>query len=377
MIALLFFLMWTYYSYEAFAAASRRDPWLTAEWLISWPAGFQRRGFIGEVILNLAEVLYIDATILVSVFQSLFFGVFLVGLGKLLGRFSSKKALVLLTLPTGLIVYIYDLGYVGRKEVILFAVGVWWMLYKLKCSKPHVVNEFMFFLLFLATFLSHEGLAFFSPMLAMSFLSKSKSPREIVSSILPVIASAIGLFVLTIGVPPSALENCKRLMGLGYGEDICSGAVSWLDRDVASVFRVVSGELVGKPASFLYLAALIWAIVTISVTSREYFAGSSSARNSILISAMLFSTPIFLLSLDWGRWIHILTILTTISMVASDHQPKPMELPTKTAVDTRSISGWLISFAMFQVFLLGVSHYGGNFVNVLVAGLTWWHQRFG
>lgn len=371
-------MLWLYYAYEVFAASRRPDPWITAEWLISWPNGFQRRGLIGELIIDFSNGIGFSPATMVAVLQTLFCGIFLYGLWLLLRDNFSGEALLLMTLPTGLAVYFYDLGYLGRKEIIFFAVSVWWVIYKRKNADGSWPIDFAFLLAFTFVYFSHEGLALFAPILSVPFLARGASFRKTVSCVVPGFAGAFSLLLIFLSPNPSSLATCRRLLTLGYPESVCAGAISWLDRGITEVWAIVSDELIGKPAALLYALSMLW-LFTIFIIAAHFNSGTKTGSIPAIkyLVAIVLTAPIFILSLDWGRWVHIITVATTlVFLVRSETRGSVATFTMIRRLEPIKFSiYWAI--AIFQLFFLGQSHYGGRFLNLITVAVEMIQAKLG
>jgi hypothetical protein len=104
---------------------------------------------------------------------------------------------------------------------------------------------------------------------------------------------------------------CISLISIGFDKSICQGAISFLQRSFTEVLK----ESLGSVTSSLELYSVLFILSIVPIFILDWF---SSLKNKLLI---LFSfigiSPLFLIGLDWGRWIHIY-IYFVFTIILSD-----------------------------------------------------------
>ncbi|MBT8579366.1 hypothetical protein G6646_00225 [Polynucleobacter paneuropaeus] len=287
------------------AILHKLDPWSAGDWLINYSGGFIRRGLIGEFIL------FIDRNFLYSVrieyiLIAIKIIIYLI-IGSCIYIITSRikkiiLVLLLLSAPWALGFDLWDHPGSGRKEIIIFAVTLIFIIlkkYNIKISNYSIILSILV--------LIHEGLYFFLPFLILAYENEKFAISNLIKKlILPTIILIIS--AIYIGNALQIELICNSLQQSGLDKMICSTAISDLwGRIPFRDFNYNNGHYV------FYSIMLILTIIPIYVVFVKIIKDKSFAINVII--CWLFTIPIFILGGDWGRWIHTnatLTILITI-----------------------------------------------------------------
>ena len=309
--------------------ASWIDPWSYGDWEISYAGGFVRRGASGELLAALSSLLGAHQTAFVVV-NALAYLVLFVALGIKFAQFSGQLVGVMLFLPTSLPFLLWNWRAVGRKEalLLLFALGARAAL----AAAPRAARRTWLILgLGLAgLLLFHEAFLFFAPLIFVALTiggAKTRAEFDIVGFAL-FIAPPTTIFVvlLLFGGHPD-IDAISRAMPVGGASisALCQqapvnaphtpiAAVCYLGRPLNLALHDVWAVL---SPSYLAVAVLI-SLGNIALATglfcRYACAPSDSRAFTLVVAALAALLPLFVIALDWGRWIFVVTVLFAIAL---------------------------------------------------------------
>lgn len=303
-------------SVQRIAAAS---PWITGDWLINYADGFVRRGFIGEVCRQLHQLAGVDPLAALIAIKAILYATLCASLVILAAKRTIVVAeLALLLSPAILPFEIYDPLGSGRKEMALltaFAVYVTAQQFLAEGeSSGHRRWQLWYLMLALPLMtLIHEGLFFFLPFfLAYEWVRRGSLDRRTAMLFVPPYAIACGALMLSWtfrGGSGTSAAICSSLAAMSLAPELCGGAVAALGGyDV----HIGAGDL----ARYLALSVLTF----VPLGWYGIRAIDSSRRRSLMSAACVAlagTLPLYLVSEDWGRWMHISAVLLFILVVAS------------------------------------------------------------
>lgn len=388
-ISVFFVFSWIYYSTHAFISHLALSPWTTGEWLINYGGGFQRRGALGTLTLALSDFTTLSPTFVTFGLQSLIAGVGLVMLFIFLTKTDAPLILCILIMgPLGFFYFLSDLAVVGRKEILLYVLMLLWLKYLAASSVKRIEawKEFALFISFsvllIFAILSHEGFLFFIPIFVWVTLAHEKAglggtANQRLQKISPFVISVL------VSVPPILLSSsnavgtgmCQALIDRGVGELICSGAINFAASVAAEnlFFSTIWANLWPWLAAYVPVA-LILIFLTHMYSSRHltqpeipWLGGNTS---SWLVGLFFITSPIFIVSVDWGRYLSMFFTLVSLAMLslylkrrnAAWGDVALKETKGKLNEDTKgSVRTLGVTFVTVYVLFFGVSHYGGAY----------------
>jgi len=282
--------------------------WIITDWLLNFKGGFIRRGLSGFFMFILADLIKLDIKTLVFFVQSLLYlGYMIFFFFLFFGKKINGWFLILLLLPTTLRFSIFDKMTIGRKEIILFFIFNFFLLIQEKNLLNSFFKTFFFLMAFVGT-LFHELFFFYTPYFIFASYLKCKLDNKTFNphhSLFIISGSFLSVLVLILfGQPINNFLICDYLLSKGLNKNICSGILAFSEN-----FTVVDVWLFAKSNNYfwyysrnLFLSLLPFLLFIKSIKSRII-----SVRKFLLIFSFLFSfsLPLFLLALDWGRWIYI------------------------------------------------------------------------
>jgi hypothetical protein len=288
------------------------DGYALGDWLINYEdGGFKRRGLSGSFFLWTSRMtgLYVGKLIFMFIlfWYISFFGLLLYHLRKY--RFSLWYW-GLLFCPTILPFVINDFYAFGRKEIVFFLIGIifligleknwtksWWFISLVSCY----IFVFTFF---------HEIFIFYLPYLIFMILIdyKKKSIKLehnkigviILSSLIPTVA------IFFFGGDINQGNTWITLKSYGLSPNVMNGIMTWPKEGFGP------GEKNALTFAFAhnyktYLIPLILTYILfvtyLKINSNKIL---TIKKFSVYFLCMLiYSSPLFFLSIDWGRWLNI------------------------------------------------------------------------
>jgi len=282
--------------------------WVLGDWLINYSAGFVRRGLSGEIMIWLSNVLNLKLNYTVMWFQVILYSGFLTMFFLLFYR---KKLtawfVVALLSPATILFVVFDQFASGRKEIILFLI---FAIYLLVLDRKPLSNlsALLFSILLLLATLFHELVFFYTPyfILAAYLASRLHGASFKAGKALPLVVGALVVMipVYFFGQRIDGYTICNDLKGRGLPDTVCLGPLGWPDdygwKNVIQFARESNYLFVYGSTFLLSLIPflfLIHSIRSVEVNFRNFFL--------TFPLLLLFTIPMFLFAVDWGRWIHI------------------------------------------------------------------------
>lgn len=284
----------------------------TADWLISYPGAFVRRGLFGELLLGITPpgpaALWVLFGIQVLLYAPLF-GYFIDYLFR--SRFS-WSAIALACSPAALPFIGWDPLGGFRKEILGFLALVLLAVARRRMSRwlrggllAASVAAWT-----LGVF-SWESLAFLLPGIGFLLFADDVLPlrRTLAATYTGIAAVAFGASVVAHGDPGTPVRLCQAVTDHGLGANLCTGAIAWMGRGLDDSLRAVQQNL-DVHSGYLLMFALAVLPIVVSPWLRRYWGWA--------VFALVGIAPLFVLGIDYGRWIHILVIELAICMIAGN-----------------------------------------------------------
>lgn len=304
----------------------QQDEWRLFDWLISYDAGFVRRGLFGTIVWELAAVTGIPAPGLVLMAQSSGYAV-LMGAGFMLAhrmRPVPWQVWPLLFSPFLFVFQVLDPlgGY--RKDVLILALiaaaGAW----GLRDDTPRTVIVGLWAMVPIV--LMHEGLAVLTPYLLAVAPSGRWSRRHLIHG--AVAATALGAATLAAimvpGTPGQVAALCETMRaGLASSGslDSCAShsAVSSLSGSLGHAVTMSRYYLQNSGASALAVVGLCVAGLAPAVWLARRSVPAAPWRRIWVVtgSAWVSSLPLFVVAADWGRFLYLHAAATALVLLAA------------------------------------------------------------
>lgn len=362
-------------------------PYIVGDWLISYSSGFQRRGLGGSTILGVSDLIGASPVDLVAVVQiSLFLGVMFLLFKWISSADLPFYAVAAVFSPVAIFYFLMDQYVVGRKEFLLYLVALIWLRFQSTVLTRKGDNRFLnlkltaFALLFTCLLLVHEGLVFFLPLLLIpvllaegSNLSGPQTALKLFGTIL-IPSTLVSLTLFLFSVSSTKQELCTPLLERGISSDVCSGAIDWSTRNNEAGILFSLGEVLEiMPTYSLYLLMCVVALIPVTFFILTKSSTREKRKAVWWTVTLLFATaPVFLVALDWGRYISIIATLSSFVILRSvldarreDFYESPT--PGLTGRFVSNVVSPLVVFSLAAFWLLfGVWSYGGEYTSVLV-----------
>lgn len=287
------------------------DGYALGDWLINYEdGGFKRRGLSGSIFIlihNISKV-YIGKIvfIFISILYILFYTMFVYYFRKIKLDF----LLILYTfLPTVLLFPINDLYAFGRKEILLFIVFLYFSISYKSRNIYSWKYIFLLSLLLSVTTLFHELAVFYTPYILTIYFIEYRESK--LGSLLKIFVIGLSSFLpaLVIFLFGAEINEGKSWMifkNLGISPNIMNGIFSW-PKEGFGDGKMNALSFANKNHYYLYTVPYIitLTIFILLITKNCIFKYKLKTILITHVILLLFSLPIFFLTIDWGRWLNI------------------------------------------------------------------------
>jgi hypothetical protein len=188
--------------------------------------------------------------------------------------------------------------------------------------------------------LAHEAMTFYVGFLLVAMfllVSEGSVSKRQAGWAAAVMVTASGVFASASwvfgGSPGIDTRMCANLVADGYTPRLCGGAIAFLDRDVSeAIIRVGDALTTGHYATTYLMVVLLAAVPFLFVSL------SKPLKVGVALS-LLATIPLFVVAIDWGRWIVISVWLITVLVLRFDGGRHITLRPiTPTTLTTRVMS---------------------------------------
>ena len=304
-----FLILFTYLYIIVFTFFHNRksDGYVLGDWLINYQdGGFKRRGLSGSFFFFLQDLTGFQLNILVFLVQVIIITIFFYFFVKIIvSKSITLWYLSLLLSPLGFIAYFNCVDYVGKKEFILFAIFSYFV-YQINCSTLTRKKEYIICILIFIATLFHEIDFFFIAYFVLLLIIYNKNInfklyiKYFLAGFVPVI------LILFFGNEINEGNSLQILKERGVV--INNGIFFW---NVNEREYIVSQA---KDYSLYVISFLI------SFFHIKFYLKIEKLDEKIgwgFLFAFLYTLPLFLLAIDWGRWfyIHMIMIIMVLGFL--------------------------------------------------------------
>lgn len=315
------YCIWAFFIYFCFRYAKEiaagGNQWKTGDWLINYSAGPVRRGLTGALFLNISDfglpLLWVTYTAQVVIYTTIF--ILTLKLYKCKER--SLFWLLILFSPAFLLFPFYDIPGGFRKEIVVFVGFAFFCLFY---AQKNITQPRLIFIsaIYIFAALSHELTVFTLPFFLYVIYIGSKG-----GLITPKIASIYGLSLTAASVAALLFSSffkgnsaaadaiCLSLMNRNLDQNICNGAIAWLGDDAQVAYNRVQEKLSYKSIS----TPIVFFLSILPVFFTTWWRKQALI---LLIVSLAAISPLFVFSIDWGRWVYILTFMVYCLVLAED-----------------------------------------------------------
>lgn len=327
-----------------------------SDWLIPYAGQFVRRGLGGELLWAIESWLHLPMTWTVALISTACYALLTATAMRLVCKLHGLPVWLLIVSPATAFFTPFEAEAVARKELLLVipALLLWRQPGQVPALRWRVsLLAALTLLLFL-----HEGMIFFMPLLGV-FLwhawgggATLRRFLFISGAWLAAVTAVIALLNLRYPADPEAL--CRVLAERHSLPARCSEplmtAVSWLAAPPSEVWALAAGKFDG-PRLLSIVAGLLLCLLPFALLRARLGRAAWLAWLAVL--------PVFALTLDWGRWLHVsIMLLLAIHAVRAlpDAQDAPEAGPATLpalALAVVLMLLWLTSWQLVHCCMLG------------------------
>lgn len=294
--------------------------WVIGDWLINYTdGGFKRRGLSGNFFFFLQDITNLRLNLLIFIVVSLLYILFFLALISVILKKNPHNFLYLLILsPLTFLFFFNDNLIIGRKEVIIFLLFTYFVK-TLSENSYSRTKEFTFVCCILVATLFHEMMFFYVPyfLFALYLFNKKfdwkSNLKYLIASIIPV------LFILIFGKHINEGNTFTILSNRGTELRDKIGILTWSEKMDVVEYLKVNWNLY-----YSYLIIFAWCLFIFILYIYSLHREIAFKIVLFFLSAIMFSLPLFILAIDWGRWLQIhFTILTILLLFIQQDQMRP------------------------------------------------------
>ncbi len=294
--------------------ASGGSKWQTADWLISYEAGFVRRGLVGALIFSLQRHWGLPVLPVTFLVQAVAYVAALACVARLyLLRERPVFWWLILFSPAFLLMFpLLDQPGGLRKELLLYiAYGV--LLWGLRQGRARNGLMVCAAVVYGVALLSHEVSALAAPFLLHALYQHGATPRPVRLAWMALfgLMAFLGL-VLAVSFhgEQTTPAMCQAVLQAGLRAELCRGTLTWFSMSTAQAMSMLSPYwgVYSKLYPPLLMVSLAPLLGTDWVRRKWVF----------LILAFLPLCPLYVVALDWGRWIHIYVTMVFMTLLHDD-----------------------------------------------------------
>jgi hypothetical protein len=321
--------------------------WVTGEWLINYSNGFVRRGLIGEICRQLYYLGGFNPVSVVAALKALLYAILCTSFFVLAAR--KTIGLIELAIIVSPSAFAFELNdpLPDEKSLLCWPFSRPVVADNLRPStdRPfHKRWQFWYLLVSLPILtLIHEGLFFFFPfLLAYAWLKHDRLENDAPVFGLPYVVAAVA-FVLCYAFRGGAGISgamCGSLAAMSLDQGLCHGAIGALEQYDVHIRRDDVAKCVFL--GLLSFGPLLWyAAKALTPSRRHLFVVGTCV-------AALATAPLYVVSEDWGRWIHITAMLVMVTILACKDSPVRLQArhPAFAVAYAAALSVYVVSWEL-------------------------------
>lgn len=319
LIFLIFYLIEVMHYQKTFAL----HPWIAGDWLINYSNGFIRRGFLGAFVDRFSKAFNLELSSLVLEIKFFFYLIWISAFYFLAKKKSvGLMEFILILSPWAFLFDLHDPQGSGRKELVLFCifcVYIYLIILHPPCKKQLFRNWVFYFLLVSLPIITiiHEGLFFYLQFFLIPLIYNRESNSFHLEFTIPYIVAtfaAIFIYLFFKGDSSYSTSICESLLKKGFQKSICGGAIESLNHK-----DIYFDSLYLK----VYIPTFILTLIPLGFYFYKTTNLSAVKKFHLILIGLIPTLPLYLISLDWGRWIHIYGLLSLILYLGiKTHNPK-------------------------------------------------------
>ncbi len=335
--------------------------WILGDWLLSYEAGFARRGLPGALILALCDATSWSPLVFVRAIQlALYAATPALVLHLVRGRRLELWFVLLVVSPATFLFPVLNVQGAGRKEILFFALLASWCLVLRRDRVLGSGGRAVFGAAVAALMLCHEGLLFFVPFFTAAYLiaqrCNDRPIRPLDALFLPLTALAVAALVGLFGHSDGAAYQvlCAGLVARGIDPSICHGVLGW-PTGLAENLRISLQAM--RSAELYPLAGGLALLPLLVLVAARAPADHPRVRYLLRVvgAAVALTAPLYFLGADFGRWIHA-TAMSVLLVTISALPPRGPE-PCDPAPRWSGLGAVAITLAYMSTWM--IQHHGG------------------
>ena len=321
MLKIFFSIIFFYNSVQIYQYVKDKYSYQYEDWLINYSNGFVRRGFTGEILIQLVNFFNFNLQFFLFVFLFSLIAILYYFSYKLLNKIklNNFSYLFLIFSPFFFIFYMVNHNSGIRKEFLIF---IFFCILASKINFNNIKEKlWIFSFSFPLLVLIHEGLMFYFPLYALSvilFLNNKNFKFLIFQLFISFFLSSLIFYFsfLYKGSEEYVLIICESLKS--YVKDTCvtGGAINHLkDKLVPATLHVLKEHDIKSVFQWVLMMSYGYApIFYIFYKSKfkknqiiENFLNLNTKKVFIIFLTISFLStfPLFIIAFDWGRWLSI------------------------------------------------------------------------
>lgn len=309
-IATIFFVLFCFDVLYLFRYDNYQESFVLGDWLVNFEdGGFKRRGLSGSFFFFIQDLTGISLVYLVFFVQLFFYTLFYTTLFRLI---KSKNIplfyFILLFSPVAMFFHLSEPMTIGRKEIIffaLFSLAAFWQNKKIFTPSKRI---FITLSLFIFSFWHELILFYITYFILLDFIYNYPEKgflhfmKTTTAYLLAVLIPAGFIFLLG-----SELNNGKSI------EILHQRGLLLIEGGVFDYYPNASLETIKNEInSYLwYLVPFFYGLALVFIILKKQ---NKLTLFYLFLLCIFFSMPIFVLAIDWGRWIYIHFTLMLILM---------------------------------------------------------------
>ena len=292
-----------------------------SEWLINYEGGFTKRGFIGQIAIELSRYFQTNLRWMIFLLQSFTLTLYFILLFNLLKHLHYERIIILSIFTPIFILYpVAEIEVLARKEVIVFTLFLTYLF--IPRNSNYKIFSFTIFLVL--AILIWEPIVFFFPLIFLFEIIENKIEnidKKLIKLILSFLPSfLIALLIIFDPITPEQHKIMVLTLKNEFGESCymsCGRLIT-----VSSIAQQFQGQIERYSLEVFVRYSLI---IFIGFFPLFILFRNSKLNNKKLFLFKNFNNPIntfylgvlpvsvlFAMGFDWGRWVNIFYVILAL-----------------------------------------------------------------
>ncbi|MCV6638840.1 hypothetical protein [Candidatus Albibeggiatoa sp. nov. NOAA] len=307
--------------------------WKMGDWLINYSGGWIRRGFLGEIFLNLSKLTHINPGIYAASAHIVFYFVYFLFSFLLLRKQKNIVPFALLIFSPFIFTFqLNDFQGGYRKEIIYFAVlsFIAWTRVSLNPQKFERVF-ILTLLIYPFAVLSHEMLFLFMPYIVLVYTFDKKITVRLIGFIFLLVMPSFLAFIFSVQYQGSIEHTIAIQQSLAdtYYNTSQSGAIFALQYDTGYWIERMNRLVTQRGYIYTHIIVIGLSLVAfMPIRPQLKIVLAKWHGKALVISCFVATLFIAMVAIDWGRLIYInLVSLFILSLLTAKGHPATFNRP--------------------------------------------------